>query len=284
MSLHEHMEHAAHAGGGHGHGHEAHDDQGNRLGRYIGITMATLGVLLALCSAMLGGARNKLISTMIEQTAVSNQAQAVSTKYRTMMAQLQQLHASLPTDAEGFAKAEKELDSIQNENGKNAVLPSIKVTRLESARILNTVTPSPSDVLRSVKVAREYRAERELANAWSESYAELNLAHEHSSEHYEWALLCSEIGIVICSIALLLQSRKTWYVALGLGALGLALAGWNTVSYHSHLGNAEQTVQTAKDKYKNFKHGSKQHDEDEELLVDIERIEKADAAKHAKPL
>ena len=43
----EHMEHAAHAS------HEGHGGSKN-LGKYIGITMALLGVMLALCAALVG--------------------------------------------------------------------------------------------------------------------------------------------------------------------------------------------------------------------------------------
>ncbi|MGH7328856.1 MAG: hypothetical protein ACREJX_10960, partial [Polyangiaceae bacterium] len=53
----EHIEHAAHGG---------HGDKG--VGRMAGITMAILGVMLALCSAMVGGQRTDVIATMVEQS------------------------------------------------------------------------------------------------------------------------------------------------------------------------------------------------------------------------
>jgi hypothetical protein len=52
----EHIEHAGHAGHGPG--------QGAGLTRVIGMTVAVLGVLMALCSAQVGEARTELIATM----------------------------------------------------------------------------------------------------------------------------------------------------------------------------------------------------------------------------
>jgi Domain of unknown function (DUF4337) len=272
MSLHEHMEHAAHADH---HAHHAHpaDDHAKSFGRHIGITMAILGVLLALCSAMLGGARNKLISTMIEHTAVGTQYQAVSTKHRTLMAQLQQLHALLPENSGSFDQAEKQIESIEQASSGQPALPMIKVARLETAKILNTVTPTASDVLRFVKIVREYDAERKHAEHWNESFADAIVAHEHASEHYEWALLCAEFGIVISSIALLLLNRKAWYAAVALGAVALILVVWTTVSYHGVLGKAEAKIEEAKKEFQANSLSAKRAKDDADLLEDIERIE-----------
>ena len=51
--------------------HIAHAGEAGHLGKYLGITMACLGVLLALCAALVGGQRTELIATMVEQTNAS---------------------------------------------------------------------------------------------------------------------------------------------------------------------------------------------------------------------
>ena len=73
----ENMEHA-----GHGGGHGDHGGGKKSIAKYVGITMAVLGVLLALCSAMVGGTRTELIATMVQRTNVAMKYQAVSTKFR----------------------------------------------------------------------------------------------------------------------------------------------------------------------------------------------------------
>jgi hypothetical protein len=271
MSLTEHMEHAAHAGHGHDHKSPSHGD--NPLPKRIGITMAMLGALLALCSAMLGGARNELISTMVEQASVGVQAQSVSTKYRTLMAQLQQLHALMPADEKEFEATDKKIETIEAANQKTGALAPIQVMRLETDKILNTVTPSASDVLHFVKIVRHYQQEKELAVAWRESYNAAIVAHEHGAEHYEWALLCAEFGIVLCSVALLLTNRRAWQVAIALGALGLGLGGWSFNNHHHHVAEARIKITETKAAYTQFNKGGDQSKDDNELLSDIERIE-----------
>jgi outer membrane murein-binding lipoprotein Lpp len=279
MSFTEHMEHAAHSGHHGGHGH---DDQGATQSRRIGITMAILGVLLALCSAMLGGARSKMMETMVTQAEVAAKVQAISTKHRTLMAQLQQLHALLPTDEAAETASENKISEIQKANLKSAFLPVIDVTRLETARILNTVTPSAKDILRFVTLARDYDKEKLAAQAWHESFAPVITAHEHGAHHFEWALLCAEFGIVLCSIALLLSNRKLWIGAIVLGALGYVLAGWSVVSYHSALAVSEVTVSGARAVFDHANGTEARRVDDEKLLTEIETIEKREAAHAAK--
>jgi hypothetical protein len=281
MSFTEHMEHAAHSGHGHGDGHK--DDGSAKVSKRIGITMAMLGVLLALCSAMLGGARSAMISTMVEQATVAGKAQAVSTKHRTLMAQLQQLHALMPTDEATEVAAERTIAQIQAANQTATNAPIITVTRLEAARILNTVTPSSKDVMTFVSRVRDYDKERTLADAWYQSFGGAIHAHDHAAHHFEWALLCSEFGIVLCSIALLLSSRKLWYGAIALGSLGVTIAAVSVASYHSELTNAEATIVGAKTAFGALGGHEARKVEDERLLVEIEEIEKrkADRAKKA---
>jgi len=85
----EHAEHAAHAGG---HGHEGHDDK-SKFPMVVGITMATLGVLLAFAAAKVGGERTELISMLVEQQHAHAKYQAQDIKHRTAMLSLEQMHA-----------------------------------------------------------------------------------------------------------------------------------------------------------------------------------------------
>jgi len=70
--------------------HAAHDPHQGSLTRWIGITIAIVGVLMAVCSAQVGEARTELIATMVNETGAALEYQTVSTKYRMLQAQLQQ--------------------------------------------------------------------------------------------------------------------------------------------------------------------------------------------------
>ncbi len=277
----EHIEHAAHESHGHGGGHEKKP----AIGKYIGMTMAVLGVLLALCSAMVGGSRTELIATMVEQTGTSNQYQAVSMKYRTLMAQLQQLHALLPSDPHEMDAADNEIARLENglPQGQPAA-PVIQTLKLETGKILNTVTPTGSDVLRFVALVRDYDKEREVAKKWTESYEGAIHAHAEATEHFEWGQLCAEFGIVLASIGLLLNSRLSWLASIGMGSASLAIIVWAFSSSHAELGRAEKEIEEAKKEYLALNMEAQQAKGDEELLKDIERIEAAPpAASNAPP-
>ena len=265
-NLAEEMEHAAHSGG---------------IGKYIGMTMAVLGVLLALCSAMVGGTRTELIATMVEQTATGQQYQAVSMKHRTLMAQLQQLHALLPSDPADFEKSEKALGDIESSAAaaKAPILPTLHALRLETANVLNTATPTASDVLRFVSLVRAYEKQKDVASEWAESYEDAIHAHKDATEHFEWAQLCAEFGIVFASIGLMLQSRAAWAVSLMLVISSGGIAGWAFSTSHAALALAEHKIEEGKSKYEGLHMDEGQAKGDEELLKDIERIE-APAAAH----
>ena len=232
------MEHAAHAGGGHGHG----DDHAKGPGKGIGITMAIMGVLLALCAAMVGSERTELVKTMVEQSNVWGEYQTQATKYRAMLTQLQTLHALTP-NADEVAKFEHALDKLKRpaqvappvEKGTKEALVHvdtgdiIEAVKLATAELSDILSPDLEDSAQFVDRIWEFRHERDEAHEWFESFdAEVN-AHFQASEWYEKAQLASEIGIVIASVALLLGSRPFWWVAI---VAGIACAGIIGVTWY----------------------------------------------------
>src|SRR3954469_18527571 len=102
------MEHAGH-GGHHG------DHKGP--GKGIGITMAILGVMLALCAAMVGSQRTELIKTMVEQSNKWGIYQSESMKYRLMEADYEILHALTPSRKE-VARFEDALKAVHARSGR----------------------------------------------------------------------------------------------------------------------------------------------------------------------
>src|SRR5262249_53474576 len=130
--------------------------------------------------------------------------------------------------------------------------------------------PRKEDVLRFTHVARKYRAERDAAVEWTEAFEGAIRAHSESSEHYEWAQLCAEIGIVIASIALLFSSRKVWGVSLVLGASALAIIGYTWSSTHGEIHHAEEKIAETGKRYEEVHRGSDEKREDERLIHEIE--------------
>lgn len=84
----EKVEHTAHGE------HAGHHGGGNS--KLIGLTMGLIGVLIALCAALVGGERNEMSRAMIEQTQATADATSASTKFRIVMISIEQLRAQPP--------------------------------------------------------------------------------------------------------------------------------------------------------------------------------------------
>ena len=78
----EHAEHTQHAG------------HSGDIGKFIGLTMAVIGVLVAICGALIGGARNEMTRAMILQTQATSDAASASTKYRIVLVNVENLRGA----------------------------------------------------------------------------------------------------------------------------------------------------------------------------------------------
>jgi hypothetical protein len=233
------MEHAGHGGG--------HGDHGKGPGKIIGITMAVLGVMLALCAAMVGAQRTDLIKTMVEQSNKWGIYQSESMKFRVMEADYEILHALTPSKVE-VAKFEDALRTVHAKSGRAddedtaEVKETIDVATRELADILS---PDKEDEVRFAKLRDNYKRDMAEAKEDAEAYDGAIEAHQDAAEWYERAQLCAEIGIVIASIALLLGSRGVWGVAVVIGAAGAVIIGMTYVRTAHALEVAEKKIEEA---------------------------------------
>jgi hypothetical protein len=256
----EDMEHAAHANH-----HEPGPSKG--IGKHVGITMAMLGVLMAVCSALVGMSRTQLIATMVEKSETANRSQAVATKYRLMQSQLQSTHAFLQTDPDGAKKREAALDELEKASATTPVAPALRVTRLEAAIMMDAVIPSSDDVIAMAKTTKRYMLERDAAEHWAESYGEKVEAWEQTGEHYEWAQLVAEIGVVVASIALLLQSRLAWSLSITLGLSSIGLIVFTYLTSHTQIHEADEVIATSRAAYDQTAN-EKIDDKNDQKLID----------------
>src|SRR5436305_11947551 len=79
MGAHEALEHAEHAG----HAHSS---------KQMGVTMAILAVLIAVCAAMVGSQRQELMTTLLDQSWAHSSWVAASVRSRMTASDLQKLH------------------------------------------------------------------------------------------------------------------------------------------------------------------------------------------------
>jgi hypothetical protein len=256
--IHEHIEHAAHESG-----HSA-------FPQWIGITVAALGVIMALCSAQLGAARTELIAMVVEENAAKTRDASVAHKYRSLHAQLQQVHAAMPNPKIRNTKT-AEYDALLTQVGNPDATKTIKAGKLQTDIVLNTVTPSRDDVKRFLLLSGRIRDEADAARDWSDSYHDAVRVYTSTVEHFEIALLAAEIGIVIASVGLLLSKRAHFaraalIIAVVLGALSIGIAGFTKITNSHALYAAEHKIRSAEEEF-----AAKNRDKDDR--IDDEKLE-----------
>jgi hypothetical protein len=259
----EHMAHAARAP----HHTGAAPPDGSHLGTYIGATMASLGAVLALFTVTASAARTEILGLYTQETIASLHAQTSATKYRVVETQLRQLHALTPDPAVA-KRAEAELATIAASSPEAARAATI--ARLAVRPVLNGITPTPKDLARFVHLARAYGAEHEAAIEWQKTFQAPKADLARAIEHYEWAELCAELGVVASSLAILFTSRKVWLSTLALGAVGLVIFLCTLVPTRHRMHQAEEAIARAKEKTESYIETTKQDEEAEELFGRIE--------------
>ncbi|MEO8796951.1 MAG: DUF4337 family protein [Polyangiaceae bacterium] len=259
----EQIEHAAHNAG--------HGDPG--VARMAGITMAILGVMLALCSAMVGGERTDLISTMVDQSNTYGKYQAQRMKFRMTMVELATLHALSPShkDLDHFGEILSKMKPNAGKAPGSDVEVEVDAIGESTKALVAILQPRTADIERTLAATKRYSEQLEAAQAWAESYDEAVHAHFEASEHYEWGQLAAEIGIVVASVALLLANRKAWYMSVAAGSLGAVTLVWTFTVTRGELGHANKEIAATKAKYSALRHAGDAKGDDAELMADVQR-------------
>ena len=240
--LKERIEHAAHVE--HGGGHDPHS---KGIGKAVGVTMATLGVMLAVCAALLGSERTELIRTMVEQSNKLGQYQAESTKYRVMQADFELLRALSPKPEE-IKKVEITLRSKRGASGKEDSEDTAEIKDLIASStedMAQLLTPDPEEKDRFQKIALRYKHDMAEAKEDAEAFDLKIKAHEEGAEGFERAQVVAEIGIVVASVALLLGSRAIWLVSILLALACGGLGGLTMAHTRGVLVTADQKIKDA---------------------------------------
>ena len=237
MSAHEiaeHIEHAAHGGN-------------PKTSRYIGITMALLGVMVALCSALVGSERTELIKAMVEQSTRMGTYQTETMKFRAMRANGELLKALSPNQEE-IKKIEATLKSKRASSGRADDEDTAELKDLISSAVedlADLLTPDKNVIVEFNKVAKLYERDMKEAKEDADAYDKMIEARQEAAEGYERALLAAEIGIVIASVALLLANRTVWAVALVLAIICLGKVGYTYQRTGHEVAEAEKKIDLA---------------------------------------
>jgi len=221
-------------------------------------------VLLAFCAAQVGAARTELIKTMVEQTQASAEYQSHSAKYRMLFSQLEQLRAIAPSNDQ-VADLHKKLDAL-----KAAAHPeqadAVQGALIVGVGVSEMIQPTPEPLARLIGLTRRSGYRTKLAHHWAESFDPAAQAYSAQAEGFERGQLCAEIGIVLASIALLLQNKPAWIGAIALGASCAGLLGYTALTERPKLHEAEESIEKAHHHYKEAMEDKAAGTDDEDTL------------------
>ena len=224
----EHAEHAAHAAHAGGHGHGSADGKPPGPGKLIGLTMALIGVLIAFCAALVGGERNELTRTMIEQTQAHSDYSSASTKFRLIMLELEKQRAA------------------------SAAHPASAGDQPLLRRFLRLYT--------------DYAKERKYSKEWADSYSPLVQAHFEGAEGYEHAQLIAEIGIVLASLGVLLGSRSAWLLSIVLAVVCVVQLGRTNLHTRHEVVESSEKIHHGEEIYQELRKAHSAANEDEHTV------------------
>ena len=205
--------------------------------------MALIGVLIAFCAALVGAERNELTRTMIEQTQAHSDYSSASTKFRLIMLDLEKQRGATAADPAGA--------------GDKPVL----------RRLLH--------------LYNDYSKERKLSKEWSDNYNPLVQAHFEGAEGYEHAQLIAEIGIVLASLGVLLNSRPAWLFSLVFAAACLVQLGRTNLHTRHEVTEAAEHVHHGEEAYKDLRKAHTGANEDEKTVEQLDPDGKLRAENNA---
>ncbi|HEY1190875.1 MAG TPA: DUF4337 family protein [Gemmata sp.] len=262
-NTHEHLEHAEHAG------HHASDPFNQR----VAVSMAIVAAVLAAISMVghrthnkvlqLQGESNRLLGDVNrvigDANRIGNEAAGAEVEksnlfawYQAKRLRQEQLNFAalvmetipgaelLPKDADATAKkqaedraatraqaasdAKKRAAEYRKSNDQKDNLPDLIARGNEAGKRAERLRTEAAKVASEAAKYRQQAAERS---------AEAEHVH-HQADRFDIAHLSAEIGLVLCSIALLTKKKAYWFVGLTAAAVALALtASAYTISHHA---------------------------------------------------
>jgi hypothetical protein len=189
-NTHEHLEHAEHAQ------HAAHDPFQAR----VAITMAVIAALLAAVTLLGHRAHNETLQAEIEANILQTQASDQWNFFQAKNIRDHEYEAYLPI-----------LDSAAKEPGKEEVARKARDYWAGQRAKYKTELPELNEKAKSLEKASEGKRN------------ESHLSHERGTR-FDLGEICIDVGLVVCSIALLTKRRAFWFGGTAAAALGGVLA------------------------------------------------------------
>ena len=214
--------------------HAVHESADHRFSKFMGVTIAIIGVLIAINGNLESNQKDDFIRTMIDQSRVHSSYAGYSVKYRMIM--------------------------LEMEKARMALSPASDGSMMDSKKL-------PLELNRLVGLYSYYSKERKLAREWSESYDALINAHFDAASGYDKAGLLAEVGIVLASLGILFSSRIAWFASIVLAVLCIGQASLTWVHSAGTIGSATIVLNKAEAAFTDLRKDHLESHEDE-MTVD----------------
>jgi hypothetical protein len=190
MDTHEHLEHAEHAQ------HAAHDPFQAR----VAITMAIIAALLAAVTLLSHRAHNHTLQAQIEASIHQSEASDAWNFFQAKNIRDHEYEAFIPM-----------LDAMQKASGQED-------TATKARDYWSGQRTKYKDELPKLEANA-----RKLEEASKEKLDESHVCHERGTR-LDLGEICIDVGLVVCSIALLTKRRSFWFGGIAAAVLGAVIA------------------------------------------------------------
>jgi hypothetical protein len=224
-----------------------HDSRSHNFTKFIGVTIALIGVLIVLTGDLESTQKDDFIRTMIDQSRVHSNYAGYSVKYRMIMMEMEKARMAISTTSGGGIADPKKL---------------------------------PIELNRLLGLYSYYSKERKLAREWSESFDALITAHFDAASDYSVAVLLAEVGIVLASLGILFSSRLAWLASIVIAVLCIVQASVTWVHSTKMIHSATAGVTKSEAAFKDLRKDHLETYEDEMTVDALDPGGKIRASHH----
>lgn len=224
---HEHLEHAH----GHGHGHHEQDP----FDRRVAVSMAIIAACLAAVSTLGHRKHNDVLRIVGEANRLRTEAAGADVEKSNLFAWYQ----SKKNRAVQYEAAVVQVAAFPADNNDPHAREVIKgwKKKLEEVTDPDKRAEAEHELADINKKGKAKEAEaKELLVKADDLMADSEFNH-HQADRLDVAHLSAEIGLVVCSLALLTKKRSFWYFGLAATAASLLLAA-STYLMEPHAAHA----------------------------------------------
>jgi hypothetical protein len=189
-NTHEHLEHAEHAQ------HAAHDPFSAR----VALTIAIIAGVLAVVTVLSHQAHNDTIQYQIEAGILQTQASDQWAFYQAKNIRDHEYEAYIPI-----------LDAVAKESGKEGVAGEARKHWADQRTKYKAELKELSDKAKSLEEQSKAKAQQS------------HFVHEKGNR-FDLGELAVELGLVLCSVAVLMKRAAFWYGGMAAAAVGVVVA------------------------------------------------------------